>query len=261
MSSHIKDSQQRQTTESKPKKVGAPLGNVPKNKSPSFRPDLVGLQFGRVKIYSPDVEWKGKRWQKRMYVHCECQTCFGKYLISYGNLSRGIVGGCAKCNQPKIVTNKTVHRRVAAQEQRCTNPSDTRYHDYGGRGIQFKFESVLAGYLWVMENLPLPLDLKKYQLDRIDNEKHYEPGNLQWVTNSVNLSHTRRPMLNARLHLFRLENPTIHYADQTLKHLFSTGLTNAQIIERFHRPSNKPKGKYGTYLIPDPTIASLAKGS
>jgi hypothetical protein len=261
MSSLMPDSPQHQTTLSKPKKVGAPSGSVPPNKSPSYRPDLVGLQFGRVKIVSPEMVWQGEKWKRRMYVHCECQTCFSKYLINFSNLSRGIVGGCRKCNQPKVVTRKDVHRRVAAQHQRCTNPKNTRYQDYGGRGIEFRFSSVLDGYLWVMENLPPPENLKDYQLDRIDNEGHYEPGNLRWSTQSFNLSHTRRPMHHARLHAFRLANRDIHYADQTLKHLFSTGLTDEQIRERFFKPSFKPKGKYGTYLIPDPEIASLAKTS
>jgi hypothetical protein len=188
-------------------------------------------------------------------------TCSTNYVISFDNLSKGATGGCRKCGQPKIITRPDVHSRVAAQRQRCENPKNTRYADYGGRGVQFRFKTVLEAYLWVMENLPPPADnLKGWQLDRIDNERHYEPGNLRWSTASFNLSHTRRPMHNARLHAFRLENPDIHYADQTLKHLFSTGLTNEQIRERFSRPSNKPKGKYGTYLIPDPEIASLAKG-
>ena len=39
------------------------------------------------------------------------------------------------------------------------------------------------------------------------------------------------------------------------------GMTDDQIIERYHKPSLKPKGKYGTYSTPDPTIASLVKDS
>jgi hypothetical protein len=63
----------------------------------------------------------------------------------------------------------------------------------------------------------------------------------------------------AKVHQFKLAHPEIRYADSTLYTLINTGLTSEQIVERFHKPSYKPKGKYGTFSIADPEIASLAK--
>ena len=65
----------------------------------------------------------------------------------------------------------------------------------------------------------------------------------------------------AAMHKFRLEHPKIRYADKTLRNLFYMGLTPQQIIERYHRHSDKPKGVYGTFSTPDLEIASLAKDS
>jgi hypothetical protein len=61
------------------------------------------------------------------------------------------------------------------------------------------------------------------------------------------------------MHKFRIDFPDIRYSDSTLRGLFWAGMTAEQIVERYNRPSAKPKGKYGTYSTPDPTIASLVR--
>ena len=73
---------------------------------------------------------------------------------------------------------------------RCENPAKGNYPDYGGRGIRvceewhdpnaFMDWAEVAGY---EEGL---------QLDRVDNDGNYEPGNCRWATPSENCRHTRR---------------------------------------------------------------------
>jgi hypothetical protein len=61
---------------------------------------------------------------------------------------------------------------------RCTNPRDAAFHNYGGRGIEFRFESFLE-FLTEVGERPSP----KHSLDRYpDNNGHYEKGNLRWAT-------------------------------------------------------------------------------
>ena len=59
---------------------------------------------------------------------------------------------------------------------RCNDPNDKDYKYYGGRGIQFKFSS-FAEFLDHVGPKPAG-----FTLDRIKGEKHYEKGNVRWLS-------------------------------------------------------------------------------
>lgn len=112
--------------------------------------------------------------------------------------------------------------------------------------------------IWVQEHLGLQRSL---ELDRIDNNGHYEPGNLRWATGAQNMANGRKQRVSAEFHDFRMRHPEVRYADATLRRLLLNGMTTAQIIARWHTPSSKPKGVYGTFSTADPVIASRLKDS
>ena len=62
-------------------------------------------------------------------------------------------------------------------KQRCTNPKNPQFSRYGGRGIEFRFES-FAQFWKEIGKKPWP----GLTLDRRDNAGHYEPGNIRWAT-------------------------------------------------------------------------------
>lgn len=68
-------------------------------------------------------------------------------------------------------------RAYAKAKHRCTNPEAQGYHHYGGRGIEFRFES----FREFVDHLG-PRPTRGYSLDRIDNSGHYEPGNVRWAS-------------------------------------------------------------------------------
>lgn len=257
MSSPTKDSQQPPTTKSGRKKVGAPLGNANSAKYGSCRPDLVGRQYGSVKIVSPEIEWRHGGGTRRAYVEAECCGCGRRSVIALGNLERGRTKGCRSCNQP-VRFPKWLYRRMQSAQQRCINPKAQGYADYGGRGVTFDFPTPAEAALWVQQNLGLPENPKAVEIDRINNDAGYGPGNLRWATPQHNKLN-QRSQPTAKMHAFRMAHPEVRYADATLKRLFVMGLTDADIVERFSQPSCKPKGKYGTFSKPDPEIASLLR--
>lgn len=76
--------------------------------------------------------------------------------------------------------------------KRCGNPKDKAYRNYGARGIhvcpewQRSFEAFFAH----VGPKPSP-DLS---IDRIDNDRGYEPGNVRWADTSTQ-NRNRRPFM------------------------------------------------------------------
>jgi hypothetical protein len=100
--------------------------------------------------------------------------------------------------------------RISSIVSRCTNPGNAVYPDYGGRGIAVHpaWLDDRAAFLRYLVGLD-GWDVPALQLDRIDNNRGYEPGNLRFVTRSQNMSNKRkikaRDVEHLRVELRRLE--------------------------------------------------------
>ena len=75
--------------------------------------------------------------------------------------------------------------------QRCTNPSAQAWHNYGARGI-----TVCDRWLHSFENFWEDMGAsyrphEGLELDRIDNDMGYSPGNCHWVSRSANARNRR----------------------------------------------------------------------
>jgi len=70
-------------------------------------------------------------------------------------------------------------------KQRCLNKNAERYADYGGRGITIHKEW-MNDFTAFMNYIVSAIGERPegYTLDRIDNDKGYEPNNLRWATYS-----------------------------------------------------------------------------
>jgi hypothetical protein len=63
---------------------------------------------------------------------------------------------------------------------RCNNPRAKGYNNYGGRGISVcdEWQQSFEAFFAHIGQRPSP----KHSVDRKDNSKGYEPGNIRWAT-------------------------------------------------------------------------------
>lgn len=218
----MKDLQQPQTTScgSKGNTSRYPLDSPPKADHISQNLEQVGSQYGWVKIISPERRYT-KGWS-RCYVLTECQGCGRKSWTCLQNLTSGRSKGCQACSQPRQIP-KWLDRRITAEKQRCQNPNDPGYENYGGRGIEFRFDSVTECGLYIMSLYPnLNRDM---ELDRIDNNGHYERGNIRMVTRKVNSGNRRITVLSD------WDPQYWPYSETCTKRKLAAGMTREQVIE------------------------------
>lgn len=117
--------------------------------------------------------------------HCLCVACKSLVIKKGINLSFQKPYSCGCCHksvnylhgESVSMDNTPEYQAYLKAKQRCNGTYDKAYKDYGGRGIEFRFESY-AEFLTEVGRKPTP----KHSLDRKDNEGHYEKGNIRWAT-------------------------------------------------------------------------------
>jgi hypothetical protein len=145
-----------------------------------MKQELIGQQFERLLVISAAGRDK---WGKSLWL-CRC-NCGVERIVEGTNLKSGNTKSCGCLNLQLTAERFTTHGGSETPEykiwkqakQRCTNPNDKDFHDYGERGIKFlldNFEEFLAHMG--------PKPGKEYSLDRIDNSGNYEIGNVRWAT-------------------------------------------------------------------------------
>ena len=123
-------------------------------------------------------------------MHKEYRTA-GSYKISHSkSCQRYNKSHRDKRNKLSREYSKTVigclRRRFHIIKQRCNNPKCKAYKWYGGRGIKCLFESSDEFVNYVINELQV--DPCGLEIDRINNDGNYEPGNVRLITHKENMN-------------------------------------------------------------------------
>ena len=139
--------------------------------------DMTGQVVGRLTVLGPDRDKNGRlKWR------CQCQ-CGATTLVTGGNL-RGHTRSCGCLLRQRRDESHTIHGGAGSPEyaiwctiiQRCRNKNSQKFENYGGRGIEVRF-GTFAEFLAALG----PRPSSSHSVDRIDNDGHYEPGNVRWA--------------------------------------------------------------------------------
>jgi hypothetical protein len=124
---------------------------------------------------------------------CECGCGSETEIVKFTSNRRGVVKGEPRRFLPghnsrlRNEFHPAEYHAFYSARRRCINPKDGAYARYGGRGIEFRFHH-FSEFFAHLGSKPTP----KHTLDRINNEGHYEVGNVRWATWSENLLNRRR---------------------------------------------------------------------
>ncbi len=139
---------------------------------------------------------------------------------------------------------KPIYNRWKHIKQRCYNPKDAAYKNYGGRGIKVcdewldKKNGFINFYNWAMNN-GYRDDLT---IDRINNDGNYEPNNCRWVTMKIQANNTRHNKIitfKNETHTLTEWSEILNINLQTLSNRIKQ--KNKTIEECFTKPSTTKK--------------------
>lgn len=157
--------------------------------------DLTGQTFHRLTVLGLirfRILSTGKR--QPMWL-CEC-ICGNYTQVWTGFLRNGNIKscGCLRIDVPNALKHGMRHtseyNSYAHAKARCNNPNNDDFFNYGGRGIEFRFNSFEEFYAEVGDRLS-PL----YSVNRINNNGHYEKGNIEWALDEPQANNKRNNRL------------------------------------------------------------------
>lgn len=178
---------------------------------------------------------------RELVVQCDCGR--PEHRVSENNFRNKKIVRCNACAKsaanetrqkfylhyagacPNLAQRRRLLNRISAAHTRCYSPNAKQYASYGGRGIRIYWKEihgdepmgvegrgrVLKTRKWRYEMLAYVVALPgsgdpSLELDRIDNDAGYSPGNLRFVSRQKNSLNKRQvDVLSARVRQLEAE--------------------------------------------------------
>lgn len=206
--------------------------------------EMVGMTFNKLTV----LEQSATSENKKLHYRCACE-CGSLSIVDGAALRSGNTKSCG-CHRKAVSSDKAFkHGYVGTKtygvwesiKKRCLDTKNRSYKNYGGRGITIcdEWKNNFLSFLKDMGEAP-----EKCVIDRIDNDKSYEPGNCRWITQKENCRNKRN---NIYLTFSGEKRLLVEWAEifQVSESLFrkrhASGLTEDQIFNGLTRPTSTPE--------------------
>lgn len=150
--------------------------------------DLTGQKFGRLEVLGRVENDKNRH--SRWLCRCNCDDQ-NKIIALGANLKSGHTESCGCLGMEETIERSTKHGHTKNGKptgeyqswenmiQRCTNPKNKQWKDYGGRNIKVckRWLHSFPNFLEDMGKRP-----PRCTLERRNNNKGYSKKNCEWVT-------------------------------------------------------------------------------
>lgn len=197
--------------------------------------DISNLRFGRLIAIKPTKINNKRLWE----CICDCgNMCY--YTISALKRGNNSSCGCIVKEKQHGDSKTRLYNIWSNMKERCGNPNNTFYYNYGKKGIkvcdewEFNYKEFKK---WSIENGYTDL----LTIDRIDNNKGYYPNNCRWTDYKTQENNTSR---NHKLEYKGIIRTMAEWADTidisytTLRKRINDGWSIERAIETPNQKSN-----------------------
>ena len=159
---------------------------------------LIGEKVGRLVVLQ---QGNGSKDKRRTWI-CKCD-CGNSIELTTKRLRSNIdaTKSCGCILNEKLTTHNASKTREyniwLGIKTRCFDVNHHSYEKYGGKGITL-YKDWVNNYQSFINYIGLAPS-KKHSIDRIDNTKDYEPGNIRWATAKQQTDNRKATRLNWKI--------------------------------------------------------------